>query len=252
MNIFLTAVMAILVILFIYFSVYNIRRLLKSGTRLSLKTDVSVFLKSIKFRQKPVYRIAKIIGSLVGFVISGSFLFLIVVWFTHIPKFADIIPEVEEHIPEARLYYKRYVSEKSFVLRDRVLTSDVLAEIAADNPEITRLSLESCRITDFSPLTKLTKLTELNLSLNDITDVSPLSAFTKLTYLNLGYNEITDISPLAKLTNLTDLDLHGNKITDISVLAKLKNLENLELGNNDITDFSPIESLPNYEIEWKY
>ena len=116
-------------------------------------------------------------------------------------------------------------------------------------------------ISDFTPLSGLTKLTTLDLNNTGISNISVLSRLTKLTTLHLGtyvgfsssdlsredqadlpVNSISDISTLSSLTNLTTLDLTGNSISDISTLSSLTNLTTLNLGNNSISDISPLVS----------
>ena len=118
-------------------------------------------------------------------------------------------------------------------------------------------------ISDFTPLSGLTKLTRLDLNNTGISNISVLSRLTNLTTLHLGnyvgltgsslppsredqadlpVNSISDISTLSNLTNLTTLDLTGNSISDISTLSDLTNLTALYLGNNSISDISPLVS----------
>ena len=118
-------------------------------------------------------------------------------------------------------------------------------------------------ISDFTPLSGLTKLTTLDLNNTGISNISVLSRLTNLTTLHLSnyvgltsgssppsredqadlpVNSISDISTLSSLTNLTTLYLTGNSISDISTLSDLTNLTTLYLGNNSISDISPLVS----------
>ncbi|MEG4105264.1 leucine-rich repeat domain-containing protein [Microcoleus sp. S13_C5] len=129
----------------------------------------------------------------------------------------------------------------------------LLKKAGTDDPEaaeqilssMTKLDLNSDRITDISSLGSLTNLTTLDLGGNQITDFSFLGSLTNLTTLYLTWNQITDISFLGSLTNLTTLDLDHNPITDISALRKLTNLTTLDLGDNQITDISALRKLTN-------
>ena len=76
------------------------------------------------------------------------------------------------------------------------------------------LDLSSHKISDLSPLSRLTNLTELYLSYNQIKDLSPLSRLTKLNFLFLESNQISDLSPLSQLTNLNWLFVGGNPINN--------------------------------------
>ncbi len=94
---------------------------------------------------------------------------------------------------------------------------------------------------DISTLEGARNLKELYLNFCRISDVSPLAKLTGLTRLGLPGNSISDISPLAKLTHLKWLELARNQISDVSPLAALKNLTWLHVGDNEISDFSPLD-----------
>lgn len=76
------------------------------------------------------------------------------------------------------------------------------------------LDLSSHKISDLSPLSRLTNLTELYLSYNQIKDLSPLSRLTNLNFLFLESNQISDLSPLSQLTKLNWLFVGGNPINN--------------------------------------
>ena len=103
--------------------------------------------------------------------------------------------------------------------------------------------LNSNAISDFSPITRLTRLTQLDLSHSGISDVSFLSNFTKLTELRLGDNSISDIFALTNLKQLNQLYLWNNNISDVYPLAELKRLTWLMLDDNIISDISPLAKL---------
>ncbi|MEG3984873.1 leucine-rich repeat domain-containing protein [Microcoleus sp. T3B2] len=117
---------------------------------------------------------------------------------------------------------------------------------------LTTLDLSNNQITDISFLGSLTNLTTLSLYFNGITDISFLGSLTNLTTLELSINQITDISFLGSLTNLTTLNLNWNQITDIRFLGSLTNLTTLQLGANLITDFSFLGSLTNLTTLYLY
>ena len=104
---------------------------------------------------------------------------------------------------------------------------------------------------DISTLEGARNLKELYLLGCRVSDVSPVAKLTGLTRLGLANNGISDISLLAKLTNLKWLELADNKIMDVSPLTKLKNLTWLHVGGNEISDFSPLDGLrENTKIIW--
>ena len=99
------------------------------------------------------------------------------------------------------------------------------------------------RLSDITPLAKLTNLHTIDLRDNKISNLRPLRNLTNLRELKLSHNQIVDISPLSRLTNLRSLGLSSNQITDISSLRNLTNLVMLYLANNQITDISSLKNL---------
>ena len=104
---------------------------------------------------------------------------------------------------------------------------------------------------DISTLEGAKNLKELYLLGCRVSDVSPVAKLTGLTRLRLAGNPLSDISSLAKLTNLKWLSLADNKIVDVAPLTKLKNLTWLHVGGNEISDFSPLDGLrENIRLIW--
>lgn len=85
-----------------------------------------------------------------------------------------------------------------------------------------------------------------------LSDVTPLAKLTNLQALTLRSNLITDISPLSGLTNLIYLDLQANQITDVSALTGMTQLHRLFLSNNPITDYSPLRQIRANLEEWDF
>ena len=106
----------------------------------------------------------------------------------------------------------------------------------------------SNNISDFSPLSNLTKLRTLDLAGTGISDITLLSNLTSLTLLNLGSNAISDIAPLSGLTSLERLYLYNTSISDLSVLSRLTSLRSLSLSSNNISDVSTLSSLTNLRL----
>jgi small GTP-binding protein len=59
------------------------------------------------------------------------------------------------------------------------------------------------------------RVTALNLESCQLTDITPLQGLGNLTWLVLGHNHLTDITPLKGLINLTQLDLRNNRIKEL-------------------------------------
>ena len=91
---------------------------------------------------------------------------------------------------------------------------------------LTQLFLNNNRITDVTPLAKLTNLEgRLYLNSNQIRNIIPLQNLTKLQRLYLSSNQITYLSPLQNLIELRTLTICYNSYTDISPLEHLTNLK---------------------------
>ena len=65
------------------------------------------------------------------------------------------------------------------------------------------------------------KLEQLYLINTRVSDVSPLSKMTNLEYLNLTSTRVSDVSPLSKLVKLEHLYLMNTGVSDVSPLSKM-------------------------------
>ena len=108
--------------------------------------------------------------------------------------------------------------------------------------------VNSNAISDYSPLSGLTKLENLNLTYSSLSDVSFLSGLTLMNSVHLGYNNLSDVSPLAGLTQLKFINLRNNNLSDVSPLAGLTQMRELNLGNNYISDISFLTEMRDLEI----
>lgn len=106
------------------------------------------------------------------------------------------------------------------------------------------------RVTDLSPLARLSNLTELHAWNNAIRDVSPLTELKALRKLQLGANQVSDLIPLTALTDLSHLDLAANGIDNIGALAAMTGLKWLSLDDNEIADLSPLQGLARLTKLW--
>ena len=118
-------------------------------------------------------------------------------------------------------------------------------DLGAEYVEAENRSINSNSVSDFSPLTGLTKLRSLYLGGSNISDISTVAGLTNLRTLGLGNNNISDISAVVGLTNLTSLNLGGNNISNISAVADLTSLTDLNLDNNNVSDISAVVGLTN-------
>ena len=93
---------------------------------------------------------------------------------------------------------------------------------------------DSREMSDLSPLAGL-PLAELRIEWGRVSDLSPLARMTNLTALHLPGNRIEDITPLAGLSGLVELGLADNRIEALPPLDGLTGLENLSLGGNPLS-----------------
>lgn len=99
------------------------------------------------------------------------------------------------------------------------------------------------KLSDLTPLRKLTRLESLRATANLVSDISVLADLKLLDRLDLANTAVSDVSPLAKLENLTELQLDGSRVSDISPLANLPKLERLTLNRTAVKDVRPLKSV---------
>ena len=100
-----------------------------------------------------------------------------------------------------------------------------------------------CSVSDVTPLSGLTKLTRLSINSDRLTDISVFAGFDNLTEIHMPNNEVEDITPIAGLTKLTWIELEQNNVSDISALSELKQLQDLRMSDNRITDITALYEL---------
>ena len=137
------------------------------------------------------------------------------------------------HSPDERNDYTFYIDQRG-------LFSDI--SFASNLVNAKRINLESCDISDVTPLSQLTQLEDLDISYNKIVDISCLENLN-LESLEIGDNLISDISVIENMDKLFWLHACNNQITFIPNTEKLVNLKYLFLANNPITDISPLYNL---------
>ena len=132
-----------------------------------------------------------------------------------------------------------YIEEQGGVNSNKVSNFSPIARLT----NLRRLNLSHCSVSDVSFLAKLTQLQKLRLYNNPISDISPIAGLTQLTFLDLSSTSVSDVSALSGLTQLTGLNIFITSISDVSPLATLTQLTHLHLGINAITDISPLANL---------
>lgn len=124
------------------------------------------------------------------------------------------------------------------------MSTQTLTTIAS-LPELNKLTIAQCGMSDISPLAAATGLKHLDLSYNAIRDISAISGMTELTTLYMRNNALTDLSALSGLPALTNLNVSYNSITSLAPLCSVITLEKLNASNNQLTGLSSIDELTN-------
>lgn len=126
----------------------------------------------------------------------------------------------------------------------RIKSSDLEVFKYCNNLEYLDLGHQS--ITDISMIPEyLPNLKLLILADNKISDITPLSKLTHLHYLELFINPIHDISALSNLKELVDVNLCYDRIKDFSPLYELPMLERIWLVGTGVSQ-NAIKSLKSY------
>ncbi|CAL6000687.1 Conserved_hypothetical protein [Hexamita inflata] len=149
--------------------------------------------------------------------------------------------------------YKDKVNNGVLIIKeDQNLTSVEFAELIGltNQKKVTDLKIISCQNLklDRCPKSTNSSITKLTVNSCDLTDLTGIQVMTQLTELNLSFNQITDINLLAPLTNITSLDLGKNNIENISVIQNFKKLKQLDLSENLFSDISPLKNLLQMQV----
>lgn len=103
------------------------------------------------------------------------------------------------------------------------------------------LTVENQQLADLTGIEAFTRLTFVMLNTCGLTDISPLAAAAGIADLHLHSNNITDLAPLRSLTVLERLFVGGNRITSLDPLAGLSRLSmvsiaRIERGTNALLE----------------
>ncbi len=120
----------------------------------------------------------------------------------------------------------------------RMTTNDI--QVLKYCTDLRALDLGHQAITDISVIGDyLPELRLLILADNRISDISPLAKLTHLHYLELFVNRISDISPLAGLKELVDVNISYNGgLSDISALLNSPMMEKVWLESTSVSNAS--------------
>ena len=170
---------------------------------------------------------------------------------------------IEDGLSSHMPYLKGLIGLKELIVSDTALSTEDLTTIGA-LPELEKLTLQNCNLSNINPLAAAKKLvyldlnnnvlrdiqaisymkglTELYLQNNAVVDLSELSELTNITKLNVSANALTSLSPISTLSKLTELDASTNTITDLGAIGNLSGLTYLDLSHNHLTDIAELSS----------
>lgn len=142
------------------------------------------------------------------------------------------------HIP----YLKGLIGLKELTISDTAISSEDLAVIAA-LPELQKVTLQNCNLSNIDPLAQAKKLVYLDLNNNIVRDISALAQMSQLTELHLQHNAIVDLSALSGLTTLSKLNVSSNALTSLSPITGLSKISELDASTNTITSMGNIGNM---------
>lgn len=131
---------------------------------------------------------------------------------------------------------------KNLSISSVAVNQDVLSKIAA-LPNLEKLTLQNCSLSNISALSSAQKLTDLDLSNNTIKNIEPISHMKSLQNLSLKSNAISDLSPLSGRVTLKQLDISGNAVTSIAPICGLSALTRLDASVNQISSLTDMQTL---------
>src|SRR5438552_1614668 len=109
-------------------------------------------------------------------------------------------------------------------------------------------SLPPGKVTDLSPLARLTKLEDISVMRNPIASLEPLGKLPKLTqiYMSLIPVEL-DLTPLASAPKLDYLDIEHDSIKSLAPLGSVTTLRTIKFRNGQLADPSGVAELHSVE-----
>ncbi|CAL6068569.1 Conserved_hypothetical protein [Hexamita inflata] len=109
--------------------------------------------------------------------------------------------------------------------------------------KVSKLTINSCNLSDLQGIQHMIQLTDLNLSMNQLKDISLLAQLINLKQLDLGQNNIENINVLSNFKKLISLDFSQNLVNDISALVQLTQIQVLDLSYNFVNSLEDLASL---------
>jgi Leucine-rich repeat (LRR) protein len=113
--------------------------------------------------------------------------------------------------------------------------------------EIAQVPITTRSDIDSAPLAALVNLTSLVLNSSRVSDVTPVSRMPQLDRLIIESTLIRNLSPLGSLRKLKILDVRGSKVTDFSAITGNSELEELVVDTRQVSGLGVLSSLPSLQ-----
>ncbi|CAL6071930.1 Sec7_domain-containing protein [Hexamita inflata] len=116
--------------------------------------------------------------------------------------------------------------------------------------KLTKVQINSCRLTQINGLEIVKHLVSVNLSSNNLTNVLQLENLIYIKELFLNDNNITRLDCLYKLVNLRTMEAKNNKLLELNVVGFWTQIVKLFVDNNIINDFTALFNHVSYNPMW--
>lgn len=126
-----------------------------------------------------------------------------------------------------------YINISSNPIRD-------ISILEKNKDKLKSVFLDSCEVSDLSPVGKATDLVALSFNNNQITSLDSIKGCTKLKALSGDNNEISSLDPITNMTALRCLSFAHNKISDMKPVERMTasmkdSMYVLDLSSNNIS-----------------
>src|SRR5690606_9515383 len=128
------------------------------------------------------------------------------------------------------------------------VTESQITSLDGISPRWTSLKAAHTSITSLEPLENMHELGFLDVSGTRITDFSPLAKLTNLQVLRVAQSAFSDLSLLLNLNKLTSLDISSTQVRDLTPLQHLPHLHELTASGLGDIDYSLLDCLPTRNV----
>ena len=110
------------------------------------------------------------------------------------------------------------------------------------------IDLGDTKVSDLSPLVRLSFLEKLWIFNTQVSDLTPLKELTNLEYLSLAGSPVRDFTPLRELRQLRWLFLDNTQVRALAQLNDFSTLRKFGLTSLEDCDLTPLKGIANLEL----